>query len=104
MTINKSQGQFLNIVGLDLRLPVFCQGQLYVALSRVTDVSRMTVLLSEQSEGKTENIVYPRVPEVLEAVQARADREEEELGNEAEFLQVLEAIRPQAVEHSSLNS
>lgn len=26
MTINKSQGQSLNTVGLDLRLPVFCHG------------------------------------------------------------------------------
>lgn len=28
MTIKKSQGQSLNTVGLDLRLPVFCHGQL----------------------------------------------------------------------------
>ena len=54
MTIDKSQGQALITVGLDLRIPVFCHGQLYVALLCVTDVSRMTVLLSEQSRGKTE--------------------------------------------------
>lgn len=64
MTINKSQGQSLNTVGLDLRLPVFCHGQLYVALSRVTDVAKMTVLLPEGSD-KTTNIVYP---EVLDSV------------------------------------
>ncbi|XP_025631658.1 uncharacterized protein [Arachis hypogaea] len=33
MTINKSQGQTLSTVGLFLRHPVFCHGQLYVALS-----------------------------------------------------------------------
>lgn len=50
----------------------------------------MTVLLSEQSGGKPENIVYS---EMLEAVQAMADREEDKLGSEADFLQVLEAMR-----------
>ena len=34
MTINKSQGQSVKYVGLDLRTPVFSHGQLYVALSR----------------------------------------------------------------------
>lgn len=50
----------------------------------------MTVLLSEQSRGETENVVYP---EVLEAVQAVAAREEDGFGSEADFLQVLEAMR-----------
>lgn len=37
MTINKTQGQTLNVVGLYLLQPVFGHGQLYVGLSRCTD-------------------------------------------------------------------
>ncbi|KAG1562125.1 hypothetical protein G6F49_001188 [Rhizopus delemar] len=61
MTINKSQGQSLKIVGADLRLPVLTHGQLYVALSRVTSVSGLSVLLVQKNDvnsTKTENIVY----------------------------------------------
>src|SRR5256714_7146278 len=37
MTINKSQGQTLDVMGLYLPKPVFVHGQLNVALTRVTD-------------------------------------------------------------------
>ncbi|KAJ5138966.1 uncharacterized protein N7515_003814 [Penicillium bovifimosum] len=58
MTINKSQGQSLKMVGVNLRVPAFSR-QLYVAL-RVTDVANLSVLLAEGSD-KTENVVYPEV-------------------------------------------
>jgi hypothetical protein len=62
MTINKSQGQSLNHVGVDLCLPVFTHGQLYVALSRMTNVSNLSILFApENSERITENVVYPEV-------------------------------------------
>ena len=62
MTINKSQGQSVSHVGLDLRMPVFSHGQLYVALSRCTSGSRIKVLLNSNNvDGRTANIVYKEV-------------------------------------------
>ena len=62
MTINKSQGQSVKNVGLDLRTPAFSHGQLYVALSRCTSGDRIKVLLPEDLESrKTPNIVYKEV-------------------------------------------
>jgi hypothetical protein len=43
MTINKSQGQTFDMVGLDLRTPVFSHGQLYVAFSRVRAAQSLIV-------------------------------------------------------------
>ena len=59
MTTNKSQGQSLGTVGLDLRTPVFGHGQFYVGGSRGTNWSRVKVLLNEGE--KTANIVYKDV-------------------------------------------
>lgn len=62
MTVNKSQGQSLDLVGIDLRTSSFSHGQLYMALSRVTDVSRLALLFKEdEEEEKTENVVFPEV-------------------------------------------
>jgi ATP-dependent exoDNAse (exonuclease V) alpha subunit len=62
MTINKSQGQSLHHVGVDLRSPVFTHGQLYVALLRTTNVRGLSVLFSPKNENRlTDNIVYPEV-------------------------------------------
>lgn len=46
MTINKSQGQTFNRVGLLLRNPVFSHGQLYVAASRVRNFDSLRILVA----------------------------------------------------------
>lgn len=68
ITINKAQGQTLEHVGLYLKTPVFVHGQLYVALSRVTSLHNVHVLIEkdrstpyEISEGCTTNVVYPEI-------------------------------------------
>ena len=61
MTVNKAQGQSLDVVGIDLREPAFTHGQLYVALSRVTELQGLKVLLLEEHGRMTQNIVYPEV-------------------------------------------
>jgi ATP-dependent DNA helicase PIF1 len=60
MTVNKSQGQSFNVVGIDLRAPVFTHGQFYVAVSRTSSVAGLHVLLPVAID-KTMNIVYPEV-------------------------------------------
>nr|XP_043612651.1 ATP-dependent DNA helicase PIF1-like [Erigeron canadensis] len=64
MTINKSQGQSLSIVGLYLQRPVFTHGQLYVAISRVKSKKGLKVLIYDK-DGKTTNtttnVVYKEV-------------------------------------------
>ena len=62
MTINKAQGQSVKHVGIDLRIPVFSHGQLYVALSRATSGRRIRVLFPDNiRETTTVNVVYPEV-------------------------------------------
>ena len=58
MTINKSQRQSLNHVGVDLRTSVFSHGQLYVALSRVTQVFQLTLMVSDHETHHTSHIVW----------------------------------------------
>ena len=47
MTINKAQGQTLQMAGLFLPTPVFSHGHLYVALSRVGSPSRLKVMVRD---------------------------------------------------------
>jgi hypothetical protein len=61
MTVNKSQGQSLEKVGVDIRTNAFTHGQLYVALSRVTSLDGLTLLPSEVTPTHTDNVVYPEV-------------------------------------------
>ena len=62
MTINKSQGQSVANVGLDLRTSVFSHGQLYVALLHCTSESQIKVLFPEHEKGsKTINVVWPQI-------------------------------------------
>ncbi|KAI8523384.1 hypothetical protein RHMOL_Rhmol13G0069100 [Rhododendron molle] len=60
MTINKSQGQSVKFVGVDLCTSVFSHGQLYVALSRCTS-GDYTGVLSSDASNSTTNIVHPEV-------------------------------------------
>jgi ATP-dependent DNA helicase PIF1 len=65
MTINKAQGQTLENVVVSLLDPVFSHGQLYVALSRVTALSKLKILLKksehDQQTRETKNVVFQEV-------------------------------------------
>ncbi len=61
MTINKSQGQTISKVGIDLSKEVFTHGQLYVATSRVRSALCLRVFMGVEAQGKTKNIVYHEV-------------------------------------------
>jgi hypothetical protein len=68
MTINKSQGQTFDKLGIYLQSPVFSHGQLYVALSRARSFKDVSVEISQTAvQGRfgtkifTQNIVYKEV-------------------------------------------
>ena len=58
MSINKSQGQTLDHVGIYLPTPVFTHGQLYVALSRATSRRSIRILRSDPVDDMETNVVY----------------------------------------------
>ncbi len=61
MTINKAQGQTSTTRWLDLRSPVFSHGQLYVALTRVSNSRNSTVLLPNPHCNEVTNVVYKEI-------------------------------------------
>ena len=60
MTINKSQGQTFDKVGIFLREPVFSHGQLYVAFSRARTINGVKVVV-EKKKRVTRNVVYKTI-------------------------------------------
>ena len=60
ITINKAQGQSLELCGLYLHTDCFSHGQLYVACSRVGYLDNLFIYTET---GTTKNIVYPQVLE-----------------------------------------
>ena len=64
ITINKSQGQTLDMVGIWLHLPAFNHGQFYVAISRTGDPSTLKIAVKDRGgtpAGHTDNVVYHEV-------------------------------------------
>jgi ATP-dependent exoDNAse (exonuclease V) alpha subunit len=64
MTINRSQGQTLNNVGVYLPSSVFYHGQLYVAISRVTSSANIKIFSIQGLNEYMRNVVYREVLEM----------------------------------------
>ena len=62
ISINKSQGQSLRVIGVLLSIPIFAHGQLYVALSHAIDYDHIYIALSSISTTiSIINIVYREI-------------------------------------------
>jgi hypothetical protein len=68
MTINKSQGQTFDKLGIYLPTPVFAHGQLYVAFSRARSFTDIYIKIDQTTtqgffsgNWNTQNVVYPEI-------------------------------------------
>jgi ATP-dependent DNA helicase PIF1 len=64
MTINKSQGQTSNNVGVYLPFSIFSHGQLYVVISRITSSANIKIFSGQGPDGYVRNVVYRKVLEM----------------------------------------
>ena len=68
LTINKSQGQTLDLVRLYLLKPVFMHRQLYVIMSQVTSPQGLKILIIDddgKATNKIKNVIYKEIFENL---------------------------------------
>lgn len=64
MTVYKSEGQSMDIVGFYLPRPVFCHRQLYVAIYQVTSPHGLHILIDDECETSkniTSNMAFEEV-------------------------------------------
>ena len=63
LSINNSQGQSLKFIGLYLPIEIFTHGQLYVALSRVSAATDISVMIVRENRAQvtTNNVVFKEI-------------------------------------------
>jgi len=61
MEINKSNGQSLKYICIYLSRSIFSHGQLYIAVSKVTNHNRLKILIHDNKEQNTSNVMYKEV-------------------------------------------
>jgi ATP-dependent DNA helicase PIF1 len=64
ITINKSQGQTFNNIGVYLSSLVYSHGELYVAISQVTSSVNIKILNGQGPDKYMQNVVYKEVLEL----------------------------------------
>ncbi len=64
ITMNKSQGQTFNNVGIYLPSSIYSHGQLYVAISRVTNSGNIKIFNGQGPNRYMRNVVYKEVLEL----------------------------------------
>ena len=71
MTMNRSQGQEFQKVLVDLSIPAFSHGHLYVAMSRIRDAADIAIYTTDETPGAilvegclfVKNVVYEEILE-----------------------------------------